>query len=200
MKTRITLLSILMGVALAAFAFTGCDDDKPNTATIHGTITFKNLNTWTQSGSVSSADSGVVEVVIFPESGWASGTGGTFARVAPVNANNPVIFEIDSTDSTYEYSIDVPPGTYSALAVGYRTNRSYSSASGKKTATLGVHWDHPDSVSYGFTFTGVPGYPAPSPITVSKGDDVTIDFKANYGFISTWFNVWVPVCHNIWIS
>lgn len=194
MKAKITLLSIVMGIALAVFAFTGCDDSKPNTATIHGTITFENLNTWTQSGLVSSADSGIVEVVIFPDSGWASGTGGTFARVAPFNANDPVILNIDSSISTYEYSIEVEPGTYSALAVGYRTNRAYSSASGKKTATLGVHWEHPDSVSYGFTFSpGPPGYPAPSPITVAKGDHVEINFKANYGFIGTWFNVWVPM-------
>lgn len=191
MKAKTTFLSIVMGTALAIFAFTGCDDSKPNTATIHGTITFKNLYTWTQSGTVSSADSGEVQVVIFPDSGWASGTGGTFARVAPFNANDPVILTINPLDSTYEYSIEVEPGTYSALAVGYRTNRNYSSASGKKTATLGVHWDHPDSVSYGFTFTGVPGYPAPAPITVLKGDDVEINFRADYKFAATWFNVWV---------
>lgn len=193
MKNRITLLSIVMGIALAAFAFIGCDDDKPNTATIHGTITFKNLYTWAQSGTVSSADSGVVEVVIFGDSVWAASPGGTFAQGAPYNANDPVILTINPSDSTYEYSIEVEPGTYSALAVGYRTNRSYSSASGKKTATLGVHWDHPDSVSYGFTFTGVPGYPAPVPITVSKGDNVEINFRADYKFAATWLNVWVTM-------
>lgn len=187
-----TFLSIVMGIALTMFTFTGCDD-KPDTATIHGTITFKNLYTWAQSGTVSSADSGVVEVVIFPETAWGSGDGGTFAREAPFNANDPVVLNIDPSDSTYEYSIEVKPGTYSALAVGYRTNRSYSSASGKKTATLGVHWDHPDSVSYGFTFTGVPGYPAPAHITVNKGEDVTIDFKADYKFAATWYNVWVTM-------
>ncbi len=195
MKSKTTVLSVVMGIALAAFAFTGCDDDKPNTATIHGTITFKNLYTWTQSGSVSSADSGVVEIVIFGDSVWAASPGGTYAQGAPYNANDPIILDMNPADSTYEYSIEVEPGTYSALAVGFRTtSRGYSSASGKKTATLGVHWEHPDSVSYGFAFTGAPmSYPPPSPITVEKGDNLEINFRADYKFAATWYNVWVPM-------
>ena len=188
MKAKITLLSVVIGTALAVFAFTGCDSN-PDKATIHGTITFTNLSAWTQSGSVSSADSGVVEVVIFPDSVWKAGPNGTFAYGAPYNANNPLVLNVIQTDSIYEYSLEVEPGTYSALAVGFRTNRNYDAT--KKTATLGVHWDHPDSVSYGFV-AGPYTYPVPSPITVDKGDDIQIDFKADYGFASTWFNYIAP--------
>lgn len=185
------IYALLLALSVLALNIIGCDDDKPDTAIIHGTITFKNISFWSQSGDVASADSGVVEVVIFPDSVWKAGPNGTFAYGAPENAQNPFILNINSTDSTYEYEIEVKPGTYSALAVGFRTNRAY--AADKKTATMGVHWDHADSVSYGFSIPMTPfNYPAPAAIVLNKGDNVQIDFKADYKFVQTWFNQIVP--------
>lgn len=186
MKTRITLLSIVMGVALAAFAFTGCDDDKPNTATIHGTITFRNVDVWKASGTGTKADvdSGEVQVTIFGDEVWADQGGGV---VVPggAPANVPFILTRVAGDSTYEYEIEVDPGTYSALAVGFRTYRAVSASN--KTATLGVYWNHPDSISHGIVYPPYYNYPVPVAITVEKGDNVTLDFKADFGFVNSWF-------------
>lgn len=189
MKTRITLLSILMGVALAALAFTGCDDDKPNTATIHGTITFRNVDVWKAKYTYTKADedSGEVQVTIFADGVWTDVGGGMIVPGgAPFNALNPFILTRVDGDSTYEYEIEVDPGTYSALAVGFRTNRNVSA--NNKTATLGVYWNHPDSISHGIVIPPYYNYPIPAAITVEKGDDVQLNFKADFGFVNSWFH------------
>lgn len=187
-----TKLSVLTAAALMAVMIFSCDNNKPDTATIHGTISFKNVSAWKASGTLSIADedSGVVEVTIFGDSIWTL-SGGVRAPInAPFNAQNPVILSRVAGDSTYEYSIEVDPGTYSALAVGFRTNRSYNST--KKSATLGVYWNQPDSVSSGLLIPMALNDPAPSAITVAKGDDVTLDIKADFGFVNTWFFGIVP--------
>ena len=189
MKNRITLLSIVMGIALAAFAFIGCDDDKPNKATIHGTITFRNVDVWKAMGTGTKADedSGEVQVTIFAEGIWANQGGGVVVPGgAPFNAQNPFILTRVAGDSTYEYEIEVDPGTYSALAVGFRTDRNV--ASDKKTATLGVYWNMPNQVSHGIAIPMSPfNYPAPVAITVAKGDNSELNFVADFGFVNMWF-------------
>ncbi|MBL7993883.1 hypothetical protein JNM05_00785 [bacterium] len=189
MKAKITFLSIVMGTALAIFAFTGCDDSKPDTATIHGTITFRNVDVWKASGTGTKADvdSGEVQVTIFGDGIWADQGGGyVVPGGAPFNAQNPLILTRVASDSTYEYSLEVDPGTYSALAVGFRTNRNVSAD--MKTATLGVYWNMPNQVSHGITIPMSPfNYPAPVAITVAKGDDVALNFVADFGFVNMWF-------------
>lgn len=187
------LLSLILAIGIMILS--GCDDDKkPTTATIKGTVTFKNVSVWKASGSFTKADedSGEVEVTIFADSVWKNGPGGRVPYGAPYNANNPVVFTRAAGDSTYQYEIEVEPGTYSALAVGFRTNRAVSSD--KKTATLGVHWGMPDSVSHGIYIAPAlpyfPGYdyPAPAAITVEAGDELTLNFKADFGFVNSWFH------------
>ncbi len=184
---KLLLIAVILGMA-------SCDkDSKPDSAKVHGTVTFKNVSVWKASGSLTKADvdSGVVEVTIFADSVWRSGAPGRFPYGAPFNANNPVVFTRVANDSTYEYEIEVEPGTYSALAVGFRTNRNV--AADKKTATLGVYWNMPDSVSHGIFIPAVPpffpgfNYPAPTPITVKAGDNLQLNFKANFGFVNSWF-------------
>jgi hypothetical protein len=191
MKTNVSFwILMIMVMSLVMFACT--DSSTPDTATIHGTITFKNFSSWKASGThtIADVDSGVVEVTIFGDSIWTLSNGVRAPINAPFNSQNPFVINRIAGDSIYEYSIDVDPGTYSALAVGFRTNRSYSAT--KKTATLGVYWNHPDSVSSGLYIPSALNDPAPSPITVAKGDNVQLDFKANFGFVTTWFYGIVP--------
>ncbi|HJW31593.1 MAG TPA: hypothetical protein VJ508_20350, partial [Saprospiraceae bacterium] len=118
-----------------SFIAPGCKDDnaKPNTAKIHGTITIDNADLW-----ATWKDSGDVEVTIFPEfslnppAGWGDipddffgpgVPGGRFALGAPYNAQNPVVFTYTAGKTQYDYEIEVEPGTYSALAIGFRNNR-----------------------------------------------------------------------------
>jgi len=90
------------------------------------------------------------------------------------------------------YELVVTPRTYSALAIGFRNN-SVSNPS-TKTATLGVAWDHPTEVSHGLLLKMDAGGqiitiindPAPSILTLAKGDNVEINFTADFGFVLTW--------------
>jgi hypothetical protein len=130
---------------------------------------------------------------------WTLANGVRAPINAPFNAQNPSVltrifagaYAGVGGDSTYEYTIEgLAPGTYSCLAVGFRTNRSYNST--KKTATLGVYWNNPNNVSSGLYIPSALNDPAPSTITVAKGDNVQLDFKADVGFVNTWFYGIVP--------
>jgi len=187
---KITLLALV-----AIWTFSSCKDDEPtpDTATLKGTITIENAELW-----ATWKDSGIVQLALFPEfsldpfpgAGWGDVPdnyygpgvpGGRFALGAPS-------YTIDATYSPgvngFTYELEVEPGTYSALALGFRHN--HISDPSLKTATLGVHWDHPTEVSHGIKL-GPFNEPAPSIITVEKGDNPTIDFKADFAFVTVWF-------------
>jgi hypothetical protein len=184
---------------------TSCKDDvvEPETATIHGTITIENADKW-----ATWKDSGEVQLTIFPAftlnppAGWGEVPndffgpgvpGGTFAIGAPFNAQNPLVATYSPGVNQLEYTLEVDPGTYSALALGLRHNRITNPS--LRTATLGVHWNTPNTTSHGVVIKAVIGgqintilnYPAPSSITVEKGDNVEINFKADFGFVDTWY-------------
>ncbi len=197
------MLLLLLPVAM----MTSCKDDEPtpDTAIIKGTITIDNAELW-----ATWKDSGVVEVTIFPAfvdaappagAGWGPISpnilypgfpGGTFALGAPSNAQNPVVLTYVPGQSQYNYEIEVDPGTYSALAVGFRHNLITDAS--KKSATLGVHWNTPATTSHGIVVKGVVGGqvityfndPAPSSITVAKGDKVVLNFRADFAFVNVW--------------
>ena len=194
------MLLLLVPVAM----MTSCKDDEPapDTAIIHGTITIDSSELW-----ATWKDSGVVEVTIFPEfslnppAGWGdipAGTfpgflGGRFALGAPFNAQNPFVLTYVPGKTEYDYEIEVDPGTYSALAVGFRHNLITDAS--KKTATLGVHWGTPATTSSGLLIKmdvgggqiiNIIDDPAPSIITVEKGDNVEYNFNADFAFVLQW--------------
>jgi hypothetical protein len=197
-------LKIMLLALLPMLTFVSCDDDDPTTATISGTITFENVDEW-----ATWQDSGEVQVTIFPAfslnppAGWGDipadalypgFPGGRFALGAPYNAQDPVVLTYVPGKTTYDYSIEVDPGTYSALAVGFR--HDFIADPSLRTATLGVHWDNPNTVSSGIVLKVDVGGgqiitlfndPAPSVITVEAGDELDIDFKADFGFVNEWF-------------
>ena len=198
-------LKIMLLLLVPVAMMTSCKDDEPtpDTATIHGTITIDSSELW-----ATWKDTGVVEVTIFPEfslnppAGWGDipvdflypgFPGGRFALGAPWNAQNPIVLTYVPGQSEYHYEIEVDPGTYSALAVGFRHNAI--SDPSKKTATLGAHWGTPATTSSGLVikvdigggqiFTAI-NDPAPSVITVEKGDNVELNFRADFAFVLTW--------------
>ena len=195
-------LKIMLLALLPMLTFVACDDD-PETATISGTITIENTelwNTWKDSGEVQVVLFGEYDLDPFPGSGWgdvpdgyygANIPGGRFALGAPFNAQNPVILNIVPGQSTYNYEIEVDPGTYSALAVGFR--HDFVNDPTRKTATLGVHWNNPNTVSTGIVlrpFVGgnpIINDPAPTAITVQAGDELDIDFKADFAVVEYWY-------------
>ncbi len=182
-----------------------CDASLLQNATISGTINIDNANLW-----ATWKDSGVVEITIFPAfslnppAGWGDipdnffgpgVPGGRFALGAPYNSQNPIVLNYTPGVTGFTYSMEVEPGTYSALAIGFRNNRIVDPS--KKTATLGVAWDHPDSTSHGIVLKVDVGGgnimtifndPAPSVITLAKGDDVQINFKADFAFVNQWYH------------
>lgn len=205
------ILSFSLKIMLLAIApmimFSSCDEDDPTpeTATIHGTITLDNANLWAVW-----QDSGDVQLTLFPEfvdaappagKGWGPISpdvlypgfpGGTFALSAPV-----VIEDLTyvSGQTEYHYELEVDPGTYSALALGFRHDLVTDPS--LKTATLGVHWNTPDTTSHGIVLylpVGPGGqnvlvfnYPAPTTLTLAKGDNVEINFKADFAFVNQWY-------------
>ncbi len=196
---------VLMAFATTVF-FSACKKDDPvKTTKIYGTITIENTDTWS-----SWVDSGEVELTIFPKfsldplAGWGAVPdnyfgpnvlGGTFAVGAPYNAQNPVIFEYKPGVSTYSYEIEVEPGTYSALALGFRHDRITDPT--LKSATLGVHWGNPDQVSHGIVIRIRAGngsiipifdYPAPESIEIAEGEQKEINFKADFDFVKQWYH------------
>jgi hypothetical protein len=198
---KITLLALM-----PLLCMNSCKDDdaKPDTAKISGTITIENAQIWEMW-----KDSGEVQLTIFPKfvaavppagAGWGEVPdgffgpgvpGGRFALGAPVNAQNPIILEYQPGVTQYNYSITLDPGEYSALALGFRHDNIIDPT--KRTATLGVHFGNPNEVSHGIVIRpaiGAPNIfnePAPSTIILEKGDDVTINFRADFGIIPLWY-------------
>lgn len=209
------ILSFSLKIMLLALApvvmFSSCDDDdpEPETATIHGVITLENAGLWD-----TWKDSGEVQLTLFPEfvlavppagAGWgtvpdnffgAGIPGGTYALGAPT-AVNVIEYEQGSNQIHYELEIDfgtAESATFSALALGLRHNTI--SDPSLRTATLGVHWNEPDTTSHGIVikipvgggvFVPIFNYPAPSTFTVEKGDNLEINFKADFAFVNEWF-------------
>lgn len=198
-------LKLILLAMVAILVIPACKDDEPETAKIHGTIKFDNVQLWD-----TWKDSGDVIVSIFPKfvlalppagAGWgdvpddfyAPGVpGGRYAIGAP-SASVELTYVPGQTE--YDYSFEVAPGEYSALAVGFRHDRI--SDPSLKTATLGVHWDHPNEVSHGIVLKIDVGGgqvitlfndPAPSTITVDKGDDVELNFRADFAFVTQWYH------------
>lgn len=198
---KITLLALLPFLAMIS-----CKDEgvEPETATISGTITIENADKW-----ATWKDSGEVLLSIFPEftlnppAGWGDVPdnffgqgvpGGRFALGAPSNAQNPIVLTYTPGVTQYNYTMTVDPGTYSALALGFRHDLITDPS--KRTATLGVHWNNPNAVSHGVVLKVDVGggqivtifnEPAPTTFTVEKGDNITINFKADFAFVEEWY-------------
>ncbi|MBK6947382.1 MAG: hypothetical protein IPH16_04230 [Haliscomenobacter sp.] len=191
-------------IAVASLFLTSCEKDEPQTTKVFGAITIENASTWS-----TYADSGEVQVTLFskfsldPLAGWGvvpdnffgpNVPGGTFAVGAPYNSQNPLVLKYEPGKTVYTYEIEVEPGTYSALALGFRHNLVTDPS--RKTATLGVHWDKPDQVSYGVVIkvrtgagTVIPvfNYPTPVTFTIAEGEQKEINFKADFNFVKSWY-------------
>jgi hypothetical protein len=184
----------------------GCDDDEPTTAKISGTITIQNIALWPVW-----ADSGEVQVTVFPEfsldplAGWGDvpddfffpgSIGGRYPVGAPYNSQDPFVLDYVSGQTTYAYELEVEPGTYSALACGFYKNDV--SDANRRTAPIGVHWDNPTQVSYGVVIkvdvgggvivpvvTGA----APQQLTLVAGDELQVDFSADFSLVNSWYHL-----------
>ncbi|MEQ1743832.1 MAG: hypothetical protein ABMA02_00260 [Saprospiraceae bacterium] len=191
-------------LALATAIFLGaCAKDEVKTTRIHGVITIENTPTW-----ATWKDSGEVQLTLFsafsldPLAGWGTVPddffgpgvlGGTYAVGAPYNSQNPLVLTYVPGKTEYAYDLEVEPGTYSALALGFRHNSVTDPT--RKTATLGVHWGQPDSVSHGIVIRIKAGgaiipifnYPAPTTIQIAEGEHKEFDFKADFDFVKKWY-------------
>jgi len=200
-----SMKKILFLVFTATILLSSCGEDEvPVQERIFGTVTIENTNTWK-----TWADSGEVQITLFPEfsldplAGWGEipdntfgpgVLGGTFAVGAPYNSQNPVVLTFEEGKTSYDYEIEVEPGTYSALAIGLRHN--FIQDPSLKTATLGVNWNKPNEVSHGVVIkVNVGGgniikvfdYPAPAEITIGEGEEKEINFKADFDFVNSWY-------------
>jgi hypothetical protein len=204
MKTNAVFSLLSVMAVVAGFMLSSCDKEEPTKTRVFGTITIVNegvFSTW--------KDSGELQVTIFPKfsldplAGWGAipdntlgpnVPGGTFAIGAPYNAQNPVILTYVPGKTTYDYEIELEPGTYSALALGFRHNRVTDPS--RKTATLGVHWGNPDQTSHGVVIkVAIPGggvvpvfnFPAPLSFDIAEGEEKEINFKADFNFVNSWY-------------
>ena len=200
-------LKIMLLLVAPVLMMTSCKDDEPtpDTAKIHGTITLENAELWD-----TWKDSDEVQLTIFPEfslnppAGWGAVPadflypgfpGGTFALGAPYNSQNPLVINYQPGTTSIDYEIsNIDPGTYSALAIGLRHNTITDPS--LRTATLGVHWGNPNTTSHGIVIKVDVGggqivtvfdEPAPSTITLAKGDNKEINFKADFSILPLWF-------------
>jgi len=202
-KTK-SVFYALPALALAAIIFLGsCDKEEHKGTLIHGTITIENADEW-----ATWKDSGEVQLTVFPAfsldplAGWGAVPdnffgpgvlGGTYAVGAPYNSQNPLVLDYVPGKTEYHYELELEPGTYSALALGFR--HDLVSDPTKKTATLGVHWGQPDSVSHGIVIRIKAGgaiipvfnYPAPLTFDIAEGEQKVINFKADFGFVNQWY-------------
>lgn len=120
-------MKLILLTLVPFLAMTSCDDDEPDTATIRGTVTIQNTDLWEVW-----QDSGEIQLSLFPEfnlqqgQGWgdipdgffgAGIPGGRFALGAP---SEVIIIDLVPGQSEYDYEMTVAPGTYSALALGFR--------------------------------------------------------------------------------
>jgi len=197
MKRFSTFFKSMLAATVVVALFAACKDDddvKPTTATIHGTITIDNATVWD-----TWRDSGEVQLTLFPAfslnppAGWGEVPdgflgpgvpGGTFAIGAPVNAQDPFVIPYEQGRTSILYELTVSPGTYSALALGFRHDLVTDPS--KKTATLGVHRGTANEVSHGIVIAPFFNEPAPQEITAEAGDNNEIDFRAEFGFVETW--------------
>ncbi len=166
-----TLLIALL--AVVSFACDSADINSSEFATVSGTITFKNVASW--------PDSGEVQVTVFPENVWTQ----FGAMGPPQNPNDPVILT-KTANTEYAFTIEgLPGGNYSALAVGWRRPNAQNYPAEKRTATLGVYWLNSDSVSVGLNIPGSPfNDPAPAVIAVTKGQVVKdLNFAADFAYV-----------------
>ncbi|MEY3050505.1 MAG: hypothetical protein RLY31_290 [Bacteroidota bacterium] len=198
MKTSI-ITTVLAGILLLS----ACKEEESTIARIKGTVTVDNIQVWE-----TWRDSGEVQLTLFPAfnldplAGWGAVPdnffgpgvpGGTFAVGAPYNSQNPLILTLVPGQTAYDFELEVEPGTYSALALGFR--HTFVNDPSLKTATLGVHWDNPDDVSHGIvikvdaggTIIPVFNYPAPVTFDVAEGETKEINFKADFAFVNTWY-------------
>ena len=199
-------LLIVFVLTFGVLFLSSCGDDElpPNTALIKGTIIIENADTW-----ATWIDSGEVQLTVFPEfslnppAGWGeipdgalgpNVPGGTFAIGAPFNSQNPLVLEYEQGKTDYDFEIEVDPGTYSALALGFRHN--FVNDASKRTATLGVYYNNPNTVSHGVVIKADVGggtiipifdYPAPSTFTVADGETLEVDFRADFDFVTQWY-------------
>ena len=203
MKSIQSLLSVMAIVGIIFFSSCGSEDLPPNTALIKGTVTMENIDVWE-----SWVDSGEVQLTIFPEfslnppAGWGEipndvlgpgVPGGTFAIGAPFNSQNPIILEFEEGKTEFDFEIEVDPGTYSALAVGFR--HDFVEDASKRSATLGVYHNNADEVSHGITInvdfggmiTPIFDFPAPVSFSVADGETLELNFKADFGFVNEWY-------------
>ena len=180
-----------------------CDESELTTASITGTITILNADIWQ-----TWKDSGEVQLSLFPAfslnppAGWGDipdnffgpgVPGGRFALGAPVNSQDPFVIPFSQGTTQFNYVIELDPGTYSALALGFR--HDHITDPSRRTATLGVHWGNPTQVSHGIVLKMVIqgqvvtlfDEPAPSVIVLEKGDEVDIDFTVDFAFVNEWF-------------
>lgn len=204
MKQRIFNF-MMVALAAGSLFLTSCgDDDQATTTKVFGTITIENTDTWQVW-----QDSGEVQVTIFPEfsldpmAGWGevpdgafgpNVPGGTFAVGAPYNSQNPVILTYEAGKTTYDYEIELEPGTYSALAVGFR--HTFVTDPSLKTATIGAHWGNENEVSHGIVIKVDVGggnivkifdYPAPTTFEIKDGEEKEINFKCDFAFVEQWY-------------
>jgi hypothetical protein len=202
MKKSIFLFAAI-GAAIALFS--ACNKDEPAATRVYGTITIDNIETW-----ATYRDSGEVQLTLFPKfsldplAGWGevpdnffgpNVPGGTFAVGAPYNSQNPIILEYQAGKTEYQYELELEPGAYSALALGFR--HTFVNDPSRKTATLGVHWNNPGQVSHGVVIkvnvgggmiVPVFNYPAPAVFEISEGEEKEINFKADFDFVKNWYN------------
>jgi len=201
-KTSIKAIAIMMAFGGLIMNFSSCEKD-PLKTKIYGTITLENADVWEMW-----QDSGVLELTIFPEfsldplAGWGAvpddffspgALGGTYAVGAPYNSQDPVVFNYEAGKTTFDYEIELEPGTYSALALGFV--HSGIQDPNKKSATLGVDWGKPNEVSHGIviriqagpTVMTIFDYPAPTEIVVKEGDNLEINFTADFDFVNAWY-------------
>jgi len=206
MKRFSTFTKSFLAATLVIALFAACKDDevKPTTATIRGVITIENAGVWD-----TWKDSGEVQLTIFPEfslnppAGWGAipddffgpgVPGGTFALGAPYNSQNPLVLNYSPGASQFQYEITIDPGTYSALALGFRHNLVTDPT--RKTATLGCYWGNENTVSHGIVLKVDVGggnivtvfdFPAPKEIVLEAGDNVELNFKADFAFVEDWY-------------
>jgi hypothetical protein len=200
---KVKLLLFTLALAGVSLYLSSCDKDEPEVTKIFGTVTIDNASLWS-----TWADSGEVQLTVFPKftldplAGWGSVPdnffgpnvpGGTFAVGAPYNSQNPLVIKYVPGKTTYSYELEVEPGTYSAVALGFRHNRIVDAT--KKTATLGVYWNNPTTVSHGVVIkVKTPGgiipvynYPPPVSFDVAAGEKKELNFKADFNFVKSWY-------------
>jgi hypothetical protein len=200
--------AVAIGLCLALLALQSCSKDDepiPTTATISGVVTIDNAELWE-----TWSDSGEVQLTFFPEfsldppAGWGEYPDNTFgpgvpggvsAVGAPVNSQNPLVFEYEAGRTEYGFEITLTdmtgPVTFSALAVGFR--HDFITDPSLRSATLGVHWNNESEVSHGIVIRTAIGadpifdFPAPVNFTVEPGDAQVINFRADFSFVEDWY-------------